>query len=242
MNITSTGNNFGAGEITLNSFQNEKLVVLNGKFSFNNKSEAFAAASVLEVYVPELSIPKSGMSGAYIMFEAEGKYYGTTVKTWLKNNKTVCIEKLDYWPEQTDKYTIYLLSLYVPKGQRGVFECGTEAILTLNNTTSKNNYGYNKTCYIEDGWCLIGLMSGSFNTEIDPFDDIVELGGFPEDVDIELPFVGDNVNSIQTYGTDMLQATIKDAVLTVKDIQFGWGGYPKENFLYAACVRNQNNV
>ena len=116
MNITSTGNNFGAGEITLNTFQNEKLVVLNGKFSFNNKSDAFAAASVLEVYVPELSIPKSGMSGAYIIFEAEGKFYGTTVKTWIKNSKTVCIEKLDYWPEQTDEYTIYLLSLYVTEG------------------------------------------------------------------------------------------------------------------------------
>lgn len=239
MNITSTGNNFGAGEIILNTFQNEKLVVLNGKFSFSNKSEAFAAASVLKVYVPELSIPKSGMSGAYIMFEAEGKFYGTTVKTWLKNSKTVCIEKLDYWPEQTDEYTIYLLSLYVPKGQRGVFECGTETKLTLNNTTSQNNYGYYKTCYVDDNWCLIGLMTGSYNSEVNPFDDVVELSGFPDDVDVELPFVGDNVNSVQVYGCDMLQATIRNAVLTVKNIQFGWGGMPRDHFLYAVCVRNK---
>ena len=92
---------------------------------------------------------------------------------------------------------------------------------------------------VEDGWCLIGLMTGSYNTQSKPSDDIVELGGFPTDVDIELPFVADNINSIQTYGVDMLQATIKDAVLTVKNIPWGWGGYPKDNFLYAACVRNK---
>ena len=66
--ITSTGNNFGAGQITLKDFQNEKVLVLNGKFTFNNKSEAFKAATVLEIYVPTLSIPKSGMSGCYIQF------------------------------------------------------------------------------------------------------------------------------------------------------------------------------
>ena len=239
MKIISTGNNFGAGAVELNTFQNEKLVVLNSKFTFSNKAEAYQKASILELYVPELSIPKSGISGAYIMFSAEDKLFGTTVKTWIKNSKTVCIEKLDLWSEQTDEYTIYLLSLYVPKGQRGVFEVGTEANLTLNNTTSTNNYGYYKTCFVEDGWCLIGLMTGSYNTQSKPTDDIVELGGFPTDVDIELPFVADNINSIQTYGVDMLQATIKDAVLTVKNIPFGWGGYPKDNFLYAACVRNK---
>lgn len=239
MKIISTGNNFGAGAVELNTFQNEKLVVLNSKFTFSNKAEAYQKASILELYVPELSIPKSGISGAYIMFSAEDKFFGTTVKTWIKNSKTVCIEKLDLWPEQTDEYTIYLLSLYVPKGQRGVFEVGAEVNLTLNNTTSTNNYGYYKTCFVEDGWCLIGLMTGSYNTQSKPSDDIVELGGFPTDVDIELPFVADNINSIQTYGVDMLQATIKDAVLTVKNIPFGWGGYPKDNFLYAACVRNK---
>lgn len=237
--IAVIGNNFGAGQIMLKDYQNEKLVVLNGKFSFNNKSEEFHAADVLELYLPELSISKSGMSGCYIMFESEGKLYGTTLKTWVKNRNTLCIEKLDYWSEQTDEYTIYLLSLYVPKGQRGVFELGQETKLTLNNTTSNNNYGYNKHCYVDENWCTIALMTSSYNSEIDPYDDIVELTGFPVDVDVELPFVGDNVNSKQTYGVDMLKATIKGGILTVKDIAFGWGGMPRDNFLYAVCVRDK---
>ena len=239
MRIISTGNNFGAGAVELNTFQNEKLVVLNSKFTFSNKSEAYQNASVLELYVPQLSIPKSGMSAGYIMFSYEDKFYGTTVKTWLKNSKTVCIEKLDFWSDQTDEYTIYLLSLYVPKGQRGVFELGTEVRLTLENTTSSNNYGYYQTCYIEEGWCMFGLMTGSYNTGSKPADDIINLGGFPTDVDIELPFVGDNINSIQVHGTDMLLAYVKEGVLTVKDLPFGWGGMPKDHFLYAVCVRNK---
>ena len=238
--ITATGNNFGAGEITLKDYQNEKLVVLNGKFSFNNKSDAYLAASVLEVYLPDLSIPKSGMSGGYIVFEVEGLFYGTTVKTWLKDRNTLCIEKLDHWSEQTDEYTIYLLSLYVPKGQRGVFETGTETKLTLTNTTSKNNYAYYQHCYVDENWCSLALMTSAFNTESNPFDDVVELGGFPTDIDVELPFVGDNSNSIQDYGTDMLMASIKAGVLTVKQVAFGWGGSPKDNFLYGTLIRDKS--
>ena len=240
--ITTTGNNFGADQFQVKDFQSEKIVVLNGKFSFNNKSEAFKAASVLEVYVPELSIPKSGMSGAYIMFESEGKFYGTTVKTWLKNQTTICIEKLDHWSDQTDEYTIFLVSLYAPKGQRGVFELGTKTRLTLNNTTSNNNYAYYQACYVSDDWCMIALMTGSYNTEVNEYDEIVELGGFPTDVDVELPFVADNINSTQTYGTDMLKASIKNGILTVYSLPFGWGGMPREHFLYGVFIREKNNI
>ena len=240
--ITIIGNNFGAGQFEIKDFQSEKIVVLNGRFTFNNKSEAFKAASVLELYVPELSIPKSGMSAAYIMFESEGKAFGTTVKTWIKNQTTVCIEKLDNWSDQTDEYTIYLVSLYAPKGQRGVFELGTKTRLTLNNTTSNNNYAYYQACYVSDDWCMIALMTGSYDTEIKPYDEIIELGGFPTDVDVELPFVGDNINSIQTYGTDMLKASIKNGILTIHDVIFGWGGMPRDHFLYGVFIREKNNI
>lgn len=240
--ITSTGNNFGAGQISLKDFQNDKVVILNGKFSFNNKSEAFKAVSVLEFYVPDLSIPRSGMSAGYIMFEVEGKFYGTTVKTWVKNQNTVCVEKLDYWSDQTDEYTIYLLSLYAPKGQRGVFELGKETRLTVTDTTSNNRYDYYQSCYINEEWCMVALMTGQYNTGSEIEDDVVTLEGFPTDVDVELPFVGDNINGVQTYGTDMLKATIKNGVLTIKQIQFGWGGMPRSHFLYGIFIRNRNNI
>ena len=148
----------------MKDFQSEKVLVLNGKFSFNNKSEAFKAARVLEIYVPTLSIPKSGMSACYIMFEADGKIYGTTIKTWVKNRNTVCVEKLDHWSDQTDEYTICFVNLYVPKGQRGVFEVCQATRLTLTNTTSNNRYDYYQSCYICDDWCMIALMTGSYDS------------------------------------------------------------------------------
>ena len=238
--ITSTGNNFGAGSITLKDFQSEKVLVLNGKFSFSNKSEAFKAATVLEIYVPTLSIPKSGMSGCYVMLEANGKFYGTTIKTWIKNRNTICVEKLDHWSDQTDEYTIYFANLYVPKGQRGVFEVCQATRLTLTNTTSNNNYGYYQSCYICDDWCMIALMTGSYNTASGSNDEVVKLDGFPTDVHVELPFVGDSINGGQSYGTDMLKATIKEATLTVHQVPFGWGGMPKEHFLFGVFIRNKS--
>ena len=238
--ITSTGNNFGAGSITLKDFQSEKVLVLNGKFTFNNKSEAFKAATVLEIYVPTLSIPKSGMSGCYIMLEANDKLCGTTVKTWVKDRNTICVEKLDYWSDETDEYTIYFANLYVPKGQRGVFELCQVTRLTLTNTTSNNRYDNYQSCYISDDWCMLALMTDSYNTSTQKNDDVVTLGGFPADIDVELPFVADNVNGGFTYGAEMLKATIKDATLTVHQIPFGWGGMPKEHFLFGVFIRNKS--
>ena len=238
--ITSTGNNFGAGQITLKDFQNEKVLVLNGKFTFNNKSEAFKAATVLEIYVPTLSIPKSGMSGCYIQFNVDGRLSGTTIKTWIKNRNTICVEKLDYWSDQTDEYTIYFANLYVPKGQRGVFELCQSTRLTLTNTTSDNRYDYYQSCYICDDWCMLALMTDSYNTRIENSDDVVTLGGFPEDVDAELPFVGDNINGGLVYGTDMLKATIKNSTLTVHQVPFGWGGMPREHFIFGVFIRNRS--
>ena len=54
-------------------------------------------------------------------------------------------------------------------------------------------------CYICDDWCMLALMTDSYNTRIENSDDVVTLGGFPEDVDAELPFVGDNINGVLVY-------------------------------------------
>ena len=85
-------------------------------------------------------------------------------------------------------------------------------------------------------------MTGSYNTESGTNDDIVTLDGFPTDVDVELPFVGDNINSVQTYGTDMLKTSIKDATLTIHQVPFGWGGMPREHFLYGVFIRDKDNI
>ena len=87
---------------------------------------------------------------------------------------------------------------------------------------------------------MIALMTGSYDSVSGDKNDIVKLEGFPADVDVELPFVGDLINGVQVYGTEMLKATIKDATLTVHQVPFGWGGMPKEHFLFGIFIRNKS--
>lgn len=91
--IVSTGNNFGAGEILMKDYQNENLVALNSKICFDPKNEDFHKASQLEIYVPDLSIPRSCISGCFILVPIEDRFYVTTLKTWVKDRNTVCVEK-----------------------------------------------------------------------------------------------------------------------------------------------------
>lgn len=240
--ITATGNNFGAGEIIINDFQSDNLIVLNGVIDFDPKNGAFQDASVLEIYLPELTVHKSGMGACYIMATIGEEYYGTTLKTWIQNKNTLCIEKLDCWDEIASSCRIYLLTMYSPKGKRiKQFQVGTlsEVYPTFENT--QNKFSLN-ICYVDDNWCLFGFGFDAYDRPKNDLLEVINLEGFPTDVEVELPFVTDKVNLSDGYGVLMMNAHLKDAVLTIDKLLFGWGGNPVEYFFYAACVRNKTNI
>ena len=92
--IIATGNNFGAGEIRFKDYQNESMVILQGKFVVDASTEDFKSVDVLEIYVPTLSIGKSTEVPAYMVGEVEDYWgvmqpRGTIVKTWLKDHNTI---------------------------------------------------------------------------------------------------------------------------------------------------------
>lgn len=70
----STGNNFGAGVIGFREACEDGHIVLNAKFSCSPRSEAYWAAEVLEVYVPELGISRSMESGVTVRFRETDGY------------------------------------------------------------------------------------------------------------------------------------------------------------------------
>ncbi len=234
--ITSINNNFGAGQISIKDYQCEKYVVLNSKFTFDRNNADYQAAEVLEITVPALSIPKSGMSGAFLMAKLEDDdYYGTTVKTWIKNSNTICIEKIDRW-EDASEYTVYLLSMYVTKGQRKAFTCGTKASVTytLDNT---DNVPKESVCYIDDNWCFLHFEFDSYSGPKNDLPEIIRIGGFPTDVNVELPFV----SSRWEYGipgSKMKPATLENGVITIEGDLFLFGGMPVGHFFYGVFVRN----
>ncbi|MCM1502039.1 MAG: hypothetical protein NC115_05160 [Bacteroidales bacterium] len=234
--IQATGNNFGCGAIEIKDYQCEKLIVLNTKFSFSNKSDEFKAADVLEIYIPDLTLNKSGISGGFVMATIEPNYFGTTVKTWIKNRNTICIEKIDAWSEESDEHTIYLLSLYVPKGQRKAFETGTKKYTPVTFENSEN-YISSPVSYIDEHWCMLAIQFSSYNSPSTGLEEILHIENFPTDVDIELPFVSDNINC-RYPGSDMRPARLSAGSINAGLMPFGWGGMPRDHFFYAICVRD----
>ena len=119
--IIPTGNNFGCDAIEIKDYQSEKVVVLNAKITFDPKNEAYRNASVLEIYVPDLSFCKSSNSSCFMRSpmlmwpdQSYRKNYGvgTVLTTWIKNKNTICIEKLPIYDE-LESVTIILATLYV---------------------------------------------------------------------------------------------------------------------------------
>jgi hypothetical protein len=66
--FNSTGNNFGAGQISFKDYQAENYVVLNSKFSFDPTSPDYQACEQLEIYVPDLSIDRSAVGAVFLRF------------------------------------------------------------------------------------------------------------------------------------------------------------------------------
>ena len=91
MTFNSTGNNFGAGQIAFKSHQEQNFVVLNAKFTYNPENADYQAADVLEIYVPDLSIDRSAISGVFLRFRDVRDSYGytwdnsggTVIKSWV---------------------------------------------------------------------------------------------------------------------------------------------------------------
>lgn len=72
--FNSTGNNFGAGQITFKDYQASNYVVLNSKFTFDPTNADYQACDQLEIYVPDLTIDRSAVGGVFIRFVEDYHY------------------------------------------------------------------------------------------------------------------------------------------------------------------------
>ena len=61
--ITATGNNFGAGDIRFQAFIEENYLILNSEVTFDPSNAQYQAVSQLEIYVPDLPLEKSAITG-----------------------------------------------------------------------------------------------------------------------------------------------------------------------------------
>lgn len=240
----STGNNFGGPEITFKDYQNEHEIVLNAIFDYDSTNEAYKNATQLEIYVPDLSLGKSAVAGCYFAATASSGPIGTVIKTWIKDRNTIVIEKLTAW-DNLQNHRIYICTMYGLRGFRGIdFELHKFSTLILrqsttigSGSTSDNNY------FITPNWMFLCFSLGKLDWDAPGKSCFLSsLKGFPEDVDITLPFV----NALHDYnlpGMNITPVHMKDGQIFIPDIPKKMGhGTSWESMFYAFIVLDPDNT
>lgn len=235
--LVSTGNNFGSDYVELNAFQSDKEIVINGSILFQKPNADFEKAEVLEIYVPDLTMEASGISSCFLVGEIENDCYCTILKTWIKDKNTICIEKLDPWDGEAVGYMILMASLYVPKGYRKEFIAGQKQKIKPVFLNSTNEFS-EEVCYVDENWVMLALSYSKYNYPGKDVSEQIRLEGLPEDVEGELIFAGDDINC-RYAGAPAMLSSIKDSVLTLRPIPFGWAGNPNNSFYYGALLRKK---
>lgn len=188
MMITATGNNFGAYTIQLKDYQSDKMVILNGRLELNPESEDYIAAKQLEIYVPDLSLPKSTMTAVFQHGKSWAKPMVTALKSWIKDKNTIVIEKPIVLKSASAEPELDFFCAYVPKGVRFTPEGMTPTPLTIENATLPNmNINY-QHCFITDHWVFLAIQIRGTKTENEGDEFSFRLNGLPNDLSADVPF------------------------------------------------------
>ena len=243
--ITSIGNNFGCNAIEMKDYQSEKVVVLNAKFTIDPKNEAYKNASVLEIYVPDLTFAKSSNSSCYIRSEqlmwpdqSYRKTYGvgTVLTTWIKDKNTICIEKLPIYDE-LESIDIILATLYVQKGKRTTIK---KSKVTKLNFVYQNYdmYESDVICVVEEDWCFLtaSFSDNGYNYMKEDF--VITLEGFPTDVNIDICITG-FPHQADVLGGGTYLGRLENGVITIPKPSASNSGTSYEPFIYFFAVRDK---
>ena len=243
--ITSIGNNFGCNAIEMKDYQSEKVVVLNAKFTIDPKNEAYKNASVLEIYVPDLTFAKSSNSSCYIRSEqlmwpdqSYRKTYGvgTVLTTWIKDKNTICIEKLPIYDE-LESIDIILATLYVQKGKRTTIK---KSKVTKLNFVYQNYdmYESDVICVVEEDWCFLtaSFSDNGYNYMKEDF--VITLEGFPTDVSIDICITG-FPHQADVLGGGTYLGRLENGVITIPKPSASNSGTSYEPFIYFFAVRDK---
>lgn len=221
MNMKALGNNFGVAEIEFRSWQERGLVILNGVVSIDTENESYKAVEILEITVPDLSISRSAVTAVFLRSsKADGA--STIVKSWIKDVRTICVEKLPEFDE-FGPLTLYFASAYVTLGQR--MDCPLNNVIrpTVMNGKSGIQSASDTKAVVTDNWCYLYICFSKFaGAEYqDAFECSVE--GLPEDIDITFPVVTASAYSY-TFGTPTSVCRLKGKTLSCDGrLAFGEG-------------------
>ena len=186
--IIATGNNFGAGTIQLKDYQNSNMVILNGRIALDPTNEAYIAAQQLEIYVPDLSIPKSTMTAVFQHGKSWTRPMVTALKSWIKDKNTIVIEKPIVLKSASAEPELDFFCAYVPKGVRFTPQALNPTPLTIENPTLPNMSITYQQCFITDHWVFLAIQVRGTKTETEGEEFGFTLSGLPNGIAADVPF------------------------------------------------------
>lgn len=233
--MKALANNFGVAEIELRCWQEKGLAILNGVVCIDTDNEKYKTADVLEITVPDLNVSRSAVTAVFLRSSnADGA--STIVKSWIRDSRTVCVEKLPEFDE-FGPLTLYFASAYVTLGHRT--DCPLNTVLrpSIVNGMSGSQSASDTKAIVTDNWCYLYICFDKFAG--DDYKDAFEctLDGLLEDLDITFPVVTASAYSY-TFGTPTSVCRIKGKTLSCEGrLAFGEGSN-QGDFINIFIVRN----
>lgn len=236
--MKALANNFGVAEIGFRCWQEKGLVILNGVIEIDTKNEHYKVAEVLEITVPDLSVSRSATTAVFLR-SSKTDGASTIVKSWIKDIKTICVEKLPEFDE-FGPLTLYFASAYVTLGQR--MDCPMNTVIrpTIVNGESGKQSISNARTVVTKNWCYLYICFSSFagNDYKDAFGCTLE--GLPEDIDITFPVVTASAYSY-SFGTPTSVCRLNGKTLSCEGrLAFGEGSN-QGVFISIFIVQNEAN-
>lgn len=211
--ITATGNNFGAGDISFRAFFEENYLILNSEVTFDPSNAAYQAVSQLEIYVPDLPIEKSAVTGMLMFGTLNSKKYGTVIKSWIQDKNTIVVEKVTAW-DHNDTVTLVFSNSFVPRNVKGSINVLPWKFVTLLETVGKIST-YQNYWTFTDEWVFMAITFGKIEQVDGDTNVSFKIKNLPEIEDFN-GIIMDNQAVSPSVGTRMYRFEIRDNVFTVE--------------------------
>ena len=240
--IRAISNNFGAPEIEFKDFQKEGLVVLNGAFRFDPSNEAYQAATVMEIKVPDLSINKSTYAAVYLIDIENEMPHATLLKAWIKDRNTICMEPARCFDSKSCLQVVFS-SGFVTKGIRSQLvldEAIRPTVKADSGTFRLDSFKYYQQLIIKDDkWGFLGLTFDCFQAGVEGEEFSFMVPELPETMDCyAVVVIGERY---QDVGTPVCFCHILGQVVHCTRVQHSYNFGNEGRFMLAWFVLDEPN-
>lgn len=223
--LHTTGNNFGAGDITFTAFEDSNLLILNAEVTFDPSNAAYQAASELELRFDSLPFERSAVSGMLMFGTKDGEKNGTVIKSRIKDAHTIIVEKVTAW-DDNDTVTLVFSNSYVPRNTKGPV---TRLKWNLVNTTdvTGGSIRTGQTYWTAtDEWVFFGVAFSSIEQADETTPISFGIRDLPEVEDFD-GIMLDNQAVSPSVGTKMYRFYIRNNVFSFELIDTGFTNWRK---------------